>query len=427
MKLKVPVKTLLAFMLFTLSPAYAAIQTIDVLVVYPQVATTVTEGKDMPVTVASRIENANQTYKNSEVNLKLRVVHLEKIAISGTGNVSRTAIKNLAKDQHILKLREKHGADLVVLMTLRRNISSGFVCGIAYVGQGANNKLSSGSKNAGFSVSAVNCDNSTFVHELGHNMGLGHSFTQGSKGGLYEWGRGHGVYNKFSTTMAYPQSYGSAVRIQQFSSPTQNKCMGLPCGVHHNQNDAADSVSSLKAVATQVSKFFPTKTSSPVVGVPKEPVKPTAPGNIITNGNFDELGSWRNFRNLSSLAQSNSKFSSKFGLKISDRQFYYSGPIQTIPIEIGKTYQLSAQAKLATPNEMRKTVGAILLLNTANRGLQFQYIGGASAVRGEWTAFKNIDFTVTSTYGKINSIDLLFYGPDAGIDFFLDEVSIKAK
>ncbi len=44
-------------------------------------------------------------------------------------------------------------------------------------------------------------------------MGLGHSFAQGSKGGIYEWGRGHGKYNKFSTTMAYPQSYGSAIRI----------------------------------------------------------------------------------------------------------------------------------------------------------------------------------------------------------------------
>ena len=86
-------------------------------------------------------------------------------------------------------------------------------------GQGNNGTLYSSSQSRMYSISAVDCGLSTFVHELGHNMGLGHSVRQGSVGGVYNDGIGHGVDNNFSTIMAYPQAFGSATQLDYFSDP----------------------------------------------------------------------------------------------------------------------------------------------------------------------------------------------------------------
>jgi hypothetical protein len=277
-------------------------------------------------------------------------------------------------------------------------------------------------------------------------MALGHSVAQGGRGGIFEWGRGYGVQNNFVTVMAYPFLYGSAVSVQQFSSPTQNKCKGLPCGVPHDQNRAADSVTSLNTVAKQVSDFYSAKVPSSDVGndptppadstPPADPVPPTDPvppveptpknpNNIVTNGNFDNLGSWKNFWELSSLEQSDFKFSSNFGLKVSDRRIRYSGVAQTIAIEKNKTYQLTAQGSLATSYEARDNLRAGLVLHTP-RGLFLQPLKAVSVVRGQWTKLERT-FKVNTTVGDIDSIELLFYGPRGGRSFYLDEVALKVK
>ncbi len=155
----------------------------------------------------------------------------------------------------------------MVLLTLRRSVGGGFFhCGSGFIAHGINGKFDfadtseyKGARNAGFSVTAINCDVATFAHEIGHNMGLDHSFPQDSEGGIYKWARGHGVFGDFTNIMAYPSAYGSVKRLQRFSSPTQIRCNRQPCGVPHNQIDAADAVTSLNAVAKQASDFFPTK------------------------------------------------------------------------------------------------------------------------------------------------------------------------
>jgi len=82
MKLKVLIRVVLINMLFVLHSANAAVETVDVMVLYDNAATTVKQGKDMPAAIASLVENANVTYKNSGVNIKLRVVHQAKISVS---------------------------------------------------------------------------------------------------------------------------------------------------------------------------------------------------------------------------------------------------------------------------------------------------------------------------------------------------------
>jgi len=430
MKFSALLKAGLLFTLFALKPAYAATQVIDVLVTYDNRATTVTQGKDMPALAAAFIEYANQTYKRSSVGLKLRLVGLKKVSIASGGSVSSTALRNLARDKNISTLRSRYGADLVVMLSLRKNVSGGYLCGIGYIPGGTNGKLYPGSKNAGYSVSAVNCGYPTFVHELGHNLGLGHSFAQKSKGRVFTWGRGHGVYNNFATIMAYPQAYGRAKRVQQFSSPSQRKCNGLPCGVAHNRNDAADAVASINAVAHQVASFTATKVRNATVSNAPKPKaspkpKPKTTSNLVKNGNFDSLSYWKNFWNLSSIQRTGYKIASKYGLKATKRKAFYAGPVQTLSLKTGKTYQLTAYAALATPYQARNDMFAGLLLTTP-KGLRLQPLAKKSIVKGQWSKL-TATFKVNTSYGKPSKVELLFYGPSSGRDFYLDEVIVKPK
>ncbi len=276
MKLKSINNALIALMLFTLSPAYAAIHTVDVMVVYPHHVTTVPAGRDVPARVAALIMFANQAYKRSNVNIRLRLVHLKEVAIPGTGKVSINGLKKLSADQNIRKLRARYGADLVVLLTLAGKAENGGILGgFGFLAIGTNGKFTlvdsfgfRGARRSGFSITAINSPNKSFVHEIGHNMGLGHSYKQldngSGQGGVFDWGRGYGRQGEFATIMAYDWKFddpflGLAKAIPRFSSPTQAKCFGSLCGAPRNQIDGADAVTSLNAVAKQVSDFFPTK------------------------------------------------------------------------------------------------------------------------------------------------------------------------
>jgi hypothetical protein len=272
MKLNSLSNAIVTLLLLAISPANAAIHTVDVMMVYPHHVTTVPAGRDVPARVASLITFANQAYAQSNVNIRLRLVHLKEVAIPGTGKVSEVGLNNLAEDQNIQKLRARYGADLVVLLTLADIKNDGTaVLGKGFIPLGDNGKFTlvdsfgtRGGRRAGFSITAINSPNNTFVHEIGHNMGLGHAYEQGGRGGVFDWGRGYGRQGEFATIMAYAWFFdhpflGTAKAIPRFSSPTQAKCFGSFCGAPLNRIDRADAVTGLNAVAKQVSDFFPTK------------------------------------------------------------------------------------------------------------------------------------------------------------------------
>ena len=222
----------------------AAIHTIDVLVLHPPKSVL---NKDFPALAATMESYANKALENSGANIQFRVVGVEEINIPNPRTWG-TTLGVLRKNTRAKELKAKYGADLVSMIT-----PTGPACGTGFLLPGRNGKFYSWSKNYAYSVVADRCI-SAFAHELGHNLSLHHSFKQGNRGSLYSWGRGHGVDNKFVTTMAYESAY-KARRLQFFSNPELKLCKGYSCGSPIEREDGAHAVKVINISGPQISNF----------------------------------------------------------------------------------------------------------------------------------------------------------------------------
>jgi hypothetical protein len=227
---------------------------IDLLAVYPPEVTDFYDG-DISARLDHLLAVSNQALSDSNVKIILRLAAAEELDIDTSQGISAqfdAAINGTGVFQNLQQMRSDAGADLIVMFRLT---SVSGVCGLGTLGgyarQGAVDRSSHISVNA---IRFDECGDITMIHEIGHNMGLNHSFKQGDTGS-FNWSRGHGANSRFATIMAYADEFNVFEEVPYFSNPNVSLCDDLPCGVDTDQPEAAFAAKSLDAVRFQVANF----------------------------------------------------------------------------------------------------------------------------------------------------------------------------
>ena len=231
----------------------APLHTVDVLGIYS--VHTAQQVADPEALFVRNIEYANKALQNSRANYRYNLVRVEQQNWGEDDGLSEAHLKSFTSDSKIKQLREDYGADLVAGVVPRSN----GLCGIGWLppANKTNQTFYSGASSYSYSLSGHNCGGRTMAHEMGHNMGLGHSPKQGSIGTLANWGRGWGVDGSFVTIMAYDSAYGvkASGRVQYHSNPALSQCLNQACGQPINEPDGAHATQALNLAAPQISKW----------------------------------------------------------------------------------------------------------------------------------------------------------------------------
>ena len=209
--------------------------TIDVLALHTD-AFREAEGGYPYTRVLHMISLSSALFEDSGTNLRLRIVGMSEVELGEYGKMEQETRE---------ELMDSHGADLSMQFSLAGPCISR-AC--ADLGAGRTSHWTDAQTWIGSgSVSAL-----TAAHELGHAMGLVHSYRQGEAYGAWRWSRGHYVTPRNSTERRGTiMAYGADIYGGVFSDPRAG-CGAGPCGVGAEEVDGADSVATLNALRFQI-------------------------------------------------------------------------------------------------------------------------------------------------------------------------------
>ena len=281
------------------STANAAVQaaasgtvTIDVMVAYTPGFVTELGSQSLALTrIQNLVDITNTAYTTSAVNQPIRLV--TTVEVNYPDNTSnQSALDDItgidengnpvtipASLQAIAGLRVQYGADLVTLIRSFDNSTQGG-CGVGWLIGGNQTPITQQSNIYGYNVvsdgssasgnTTYYCLDTTFAHELGHNMGNAHDRANATEPGAYPYSYGYlgngtitgsNGMTGFSTIMAYGTTSDNPLQV--FSNPNISACLNAPCGVADNASNSADNAHSMNNTASVIASFEPTTVGTP--------------------------------------------------------------------------------------------------------------------------------------------------------------------
>ena len=256
--------------------------TIDVMVAYSQGFASMLGSQRLAlIRIQNLVDITNQAYAASGVNQRIRLVYTTEVNypdntsnqsalddITGTDE-NGNPVSVPASLASLASLRTQYGADLVVMMRRYDNSTQGD-CGVGWLIGGGEAPIVPSESNAyGYSVvsdgsnGGYYCLDTTFAHELGHNMGDAHDRANAGGSGAYSYSYGYlgNGANGFSTIMAYGTD--TATPLAVFSNPNISTCQNTPCGVADSSSSSADNAHSMNNTAALIAAFEATTVVNP--------------------------------------------------------------------------------------------------------------------------------------------------------------------
>ena len=229
-------------------------------------------GFDPSTPIRHAMAGADAIFADDETGIRLRLVGIAEAEVEGEGHYARVDL------ERVERLRGEYGTDLIFMF--RGNHQAGWPAGWGDLGGWKwHGHLSLGVNASGYGT-MFSTSSTALAHEIGHIMGLHHSFPQENVG-TFRWSRGHYLRTATNCREIYLatnpwitcdgegtlMSYGSGGwSVTKFSDPEAD-CGGVPCGKDIDRVDGAHSILSLNVTRFQVAAFGRSKRDSDADGV----------------------------------------------------------------------------------------------------------------------------------------------------------------
>ena len=250
---------------------------IDILALYTPKAALEAGGDTQAETqIASAEPLANLALTNSAINARFRIVRIEK-ATGYTGSDDNTgldAFRDGTAGVDARGLRDKYGADIVVLFT-----SGGSGVGYTPVLPDAS------TADSGFSLMNITyIPNSTMTHEIGHNMGADHDWVASDRtlNPAYPYDPGT-ARRRRGGARSWPTRRSATAACASPTSPTRTSATSArPPGPGTTSRSQADNAHILNLSAQTVSNYEPTQ-DPPLLCALNVSVDPAGGGTASTD------------------------------------------------------------------------------------------------------------------------------------------------